>query len=235
MLQQILQFIADPQNSFRSETVATLELSFIPVIAAIVIACPLGILVAQRPLPAFLAANTSGLVRAIPTLAILAAALPYLGTGFVPSAIALTVLGIPPILLNTVAGTRSIDPAVIDAARGMGMTGWQLLVRVRLPLILPVMAAGVRTAAVQIVATVPLAALIGGGGYGDYILQGVNLLSMPPLIVGSAGIAILAVGVELGLAAIQRFAGPRYLRAGTDAQATNDEESAHAEIMAPVA
>jgi osmoprotectant transport system permease protein len=205
------------------------KLSVVPVVLAIVISIPLGIVVAQRPIPAFIAANTSGLMRAIPTLAILAAALPYLGTGFVPSVTALTVLGIPPILLNTIAGMRGVDPAAVDAARGMGMTSWQLLARVRIPLTLPVVAAGVRTAAVQIVATVPLAALIGGGGYGDYILAGVNLLSLPPLIVGSAGIAIFALIVEFGLAALQHAVTPRGLRAGN---IPGEQESRAVELAA---
>src|SRR5690606_11655963 len=110
---------------------------------------------------AFAASNLIGLARAIPTLAFLAAALPYLGIGFTPAVVALTALGLPPILLNTIAGLRGVDPAAVDAARGLGMTGPQGLWRVKIPLVLPVIAAGVRTSAVQIVATAPLAALIG--------------------------------------------------------------------------
>ena len=212
MLAQLAAFINDPQNDFWGETMRTLYLSFVPIVLAIVISIPVGVAVAQRALAAFLAANTSGLVRAIPTLAFLIAVVPYLGIGVRPSVVALTILGIPPILLNTVAGLRGVDPAVVESARGMGMTGWQVLRRIRIPLMLPVLAAGVRTAAVQIVATVPIAAIIGGGGYGDYILKGINLLQLLPLYVGAGGIALLALLVEIGLAGVQRAVTPAGLR-----------------------
>jgi osmoprotectant transport system permease protein len=126
--------------------------------------------------------------------------------------VALTALGVPPILLNTIAGLRGVDPAVVDAARGMGMTPSQVLIRVQTPLVLPVVAAGVRTSAVQIVATAPLAALIGGGGYGDYILEGVNLLRTAPLVVGGVSVAVLALIIELSLAGVQRAVTAEGLR-----------------------
>lgn len=211
-LQQMLAFITDPQNKFGAETWATLVLSFVPILLAIVVSIPLGIGLAQRPVAAFIAANTSGLVRAIPTLAVLAVVVPYLGVGFRPSVFALSLLGIPPILLNTITGLRSIDPATVEAARGMGMTRWQVLSRVQLPLMAPVLAAGVRTAAVQIVATVPIAALIGGGSYGDYILLGLNLFKLTPLLVGGIGIAALAFLTEILLAQVQRALTPAGLR-----------------------
>ncbi len=211
-LQQMLAFITSPQNKFGVETWATVELSIVPILLAILVGVPLGIAFAQRPVAAFIAANTSGLVRAIPTLAVLAAVVPYLGVGFRPSVFALSLLGIPPILLNTITGLRSIDPATVDAARGMGMTRWQILSRVQLPLMAPVLAAGVRTAAVQIVATVPIAALIGGGGYGDYVLLGLDLFQLTPLLVGGIGIALLAFLTEILLAQAQRALTPAGLR-----------------------
>ncbi|HEY7851305.1 MAG TPA: ABC transporter permease, partial [Ktedonobacterales bacterium] len=180
------------------------------------VAIPLGISLAQRPLAAFIATNTSGLARAIPTLALLAAVVPYLGIGFKPAVFALTLLGIPPILLNTITGLHSIDPATVEAARGMGMTRWQILTRVQVPLMAPVLAAGVRTSAVQIVATVPLAgAVIGAGGYGDYIIAGVNLLQTVPLLVGGIGTAVLAFVTEILLAQGQRALTPAGLRIAT--------------------
>lgn len=211
-MSEIVHFIAAPENHFAGQTLTYLVLCLVPIVASIVISIPLGVLVAQNQALAFLAANTSGLARAIPTLAFLAAMLPLLGIGFVPSAVALTLLGIPPILLNTIAGLRGIDPAATEAGRGMGMTREQLLLRVQIPLVLPVVAAGVRTAAVQIVATAPLAALIGGGGYGDYILQGLDLSETAPLIVGAGCVAILALIVEFSLAAVQRAVTPAGLR-----------------------
>jgi osmoprotectant transport system permease protein len=203
-LHEVGDFFRDPNTRFAEQTVIYLKLCAIPIVISIVIGVLLGVLVARRPIAAFFATNLSGLARAIPTLAFLAIVLPYLGIGFTPAALALTALGIPPILLNTIAGLRGIDPMITEAARGTGMTAWQVLIRVQAPLALPVAMAGVRTSAVQIVATAPLAALIGAGGYGDYILEGINLLETAPLVVGSIAIAILAMVAEFGLAAVER-------------------------------
>ena len=228
-MQEIIAFITDPTNAFGAETLATLRLSIVPIILALIVGIPLGIGLAQRPVAAFIAANTSGLARAIPTLAVLAAVVPYLGVGFNPSVFALSLLGIPPILLNTITGLRGIDPATVEAARGMGMTRWQILQRVQLPLMAPVLAAGVRTSAVQIVASVPLAALIGGGGYGDYILLGINLLQTTPLLVGGVGIAALALLTEFLLAQAQRALTPAGLRVA----AASEEEAATGAMEEP--
>jgi osmoprotectant transport system permease protein len=223
LLQQMLQFIQDPQNDFLGQTVETLRLCVVPILLAMVIAIPLGILVAQRPLMAFVATNVSGLARAIPVLVFLVAVLPYLGIGFTPAATALTLLGIPPILLNTIEGLRGIDPAATDAARGMGMTRRQILTRIQIPLVLPVLAAGVRTAAVQIVATSPLAAIIAAGGYGDYILAGLSDLADPTeLLVGAVSVALLALLTEVALAGVQRAVTPAGVRGQTPEAGAND-------------
>ncbi|HEX5165165.1 MAG TPA: ABC transporter permease [Thermomicrobiales bacterium] len=208
----VLDFLRDPQNHFVRQTTTYLRLCAVPIAFSILIGLVLGVLVARRSFAAFVVVNLSGLVRAIPTLAFLAVVLPYLGIGFTPAVVALTALGVPPVLLNTIAGLRGIDPAVIDSARGMGMTPRQVLTRVEVPLVLPVVAAGIRTAAVQIVATAPLAALIGAGGYGDYILAGVNLLQRTPLLVGAGSVALLALAVEVALAGVERAVTPAGLR-----------------------
>ncbi|HEX6799205.1 MAG TPA: ABC transporter permease [Ktedonobacterales bacterium] len=215
MLGQMLQFVLDPRNKFGQELLTTVELSVIPIVLAVLIGIPLGFAVARQPIAAFLATNVSGLARAIPTIAFLAILLPLLGqVGFVPSVIALTLLGIPPILLNTVAGIRSLDPATLDAARGMGMTRWQVLTWIQVPLVLPVIMAGVRSAAVQIVATSTLAALVGGGGLGDFVLGGIALgaAGTLELTVGAVSIAALALLVEVSLAYVQRLVTPAGLR-----------------------
>src|SRR5579883_1460226 len=166
----VLQFILNPQNNFIAQTIAYLQICGFSILIAILIGVVLGVLVSRNAILAFVAVNLSGLMRAVPVIAFLIAALPYLGIGFVPTIVALIVLGIPPILLNTYTGIRGIDAATIDAARGMGMTTWQIIMRIQAPLVLPIVAAGVRTAAVQIVATATLAAIIGAGGYGAYII-----------------------------------------------------------------
>jgi len=235
LLQQMLQFIQDPQNDFLGHTNETLLLCIVPTLLAIFIAIPVGILVAQRPLGAFIAITVGGLARAIPVIVFLVAVLPYLGIGFTPAATALTLLGISPILLNTIEGLRGIDPAAIDAARGMGMTRRQMLMRIQIPLVLPVLAAGIRTAAVQIVATSPLAAIIAAGGYGDYILAGISSLVDPTeLLVGAISVALLALLTELGLATLQRLVTPAGVRGepsadsvrATDASRVNEPQAA---------
>ena len=232
MIQQVIAFLSDPANNLRGETIATLTLSLLATAIAIIVALPLGVVFAQRPVPAFIATNLSGLVRAIPTLGLMVLVVPFLGFGFRPALLALTLLGIPPILLNTISGLQSIDPATIEAARGMGMTNWQVFRRVQTPLMAPVLAAGIRTSAVQIVATVPLAAYIGGGGYGDYIFQGLDNYILPPIIAGSVLIAALALLTELLLAQAQRALTPAGLR-GASASAYEPSEAAQAE--APLA
>src|SRR5215469_57564 len=216
----MLQFAENAPIPFVDETTLTLQYILIPSALAILISVPLGVLVAPRPVAAFLANNLSGAARAIPTLAFLAAVIPLLGIGFIPTIVGLTLLGIPPILLNTIAGLRGIDPAIIDAGRGMGMTGWELLRRVRIPLVLPVIAAGIRIAVVQIIATSTVAGLVGGGGYGDYIEYGLELNQTPPLLVGAVPIALMALAAEFGLGAVQRTLTPAGLRVREEEEIT---------------
>ena len=208
----VLQFYLDPKNNLGGQTIAFLQLSFLPIAVAFVIGVTIGVLVSRNALLAFLAVNASNLIRAIPVLAALFIFVPVLHVGFVPAAVALTLLGIPPILLNTYTGLRGVDPAMIDAARGMGMTNWQIITRIQAPLVLPVLAAGVRTSAVQVVATAPLGGLIGAGGYGDYIIDGVNLLNTTEILAGSILVAALALLVEVGMSWLETRLTPAGLR-----------------------
>ncbi|MFL5665174.1 MAG: ABC transporter permease [Ktedonobacteraceae bacterium] len=208
----LLQFIADPANDYLGHSLAYIKLCLVAIIVAIIISVPLGVIVARNPIASFIAINFSGLMRAIPVIAFLAAVWPFLGFGFLPSLVALTILGIPPILLNTYTGIRGIDPATIEAARGMGMTTWQIVTRIQTPLVLPIIAAGVRTSAVQIVATATLAAIIGGGGYGEYIYLGLREFDNTALLAGALPVTLLAILVELSLAWLQRALTPAGLR-----------------------
>ena len=210
-------FIQNPANHYGGQFWTTILLSVYPIVISFVIALPLGILTARQPIAAFLSANLSGLARAIPSLVFLAVMVPVFGIGFTPSVIALTLLGIPPVLLNTIAGLRGIDPAAIDAARGMGMTRLQILQRVEMPLALPIIAAGARIAAIQIVATTPIAALIGSGGLGQFILAGVNVLDYAQATAGALGIVLLALLTEGLFALLQRWLTPAGVRAAESA------------------
>ncbi len=201
---QYINFILNPQNDYLGQTIEYLKLCGVSIAVAIVIGVVLGALVSRNAFLAFLAINVSGLMRAIPIIAVLFIFVPIFNLGFLPSIIALIVLGIPPILINTYTGIRGIDPAMIDAGKGMGMTTWQIVTRVQAPLVLPLVAAGVRTSAVQVVATATLAAFIGAGGYGDYIVDGISVFNYTELIVGAVSVAVLALLIEVLLSWLQR-------------------------------
>ena len=162
---QYFNYILDPGNDFLGHTIDYLKICGFSILVAIIIGVILGALVSRNAFLAFLAINASGLLRAIPIIAVLILFVPFCGIGFEPAVIALFVIGIPPILLNTYTGIRGIDPAMIEAAKGMGMTTMQIATRIQAPLVTPLVAAGIRTSAVQIVATATLAAFIGAGGY----------------------------------------------------------------------
>ncbi len=213
---QYINYIKDPANDYLGHTVQYFQLCGVSIAAAIVIGVVLGALVSRNAFAAFIAVNFSGLVRAVPIIAILLLfvyIIPSpLNIGFVPSIIALILLGIPPILLNTYTGIRIIDPATIDAAKGMGMTTWQIATRIQAPLVTPLVAAGIRTSAVQIVATATLAAFIGAGGYGDYIVDALNVLNYTELVVGAASVAALAILIEVFMSWLQRALTPEGLK-----------------------
>lgn len=208
----VIQFILDPQNDFIGQTLAYLGICGFSIAIAIVIGVVVGAAVSRNPALAFVAVNLSGLIRAIPIIAILFAFVPILGLGFKPTVIALIVLGIPPILLNTYTGLRAIDPAIIDAAKGMGMNRWQIAIRIQTPLVTPLVIAGVRTSSVQIIATATLAAFIAAGGYGDYIVNGLNVFNYTELIAGSIAVAVLAILVEVLMSWLQRLVTPAGLK-----------------------
>jgi osmoprotectant transport system permease protein len=214
----VLNFILDPKNNFTGQTIEYLKICGVSIVVAIVIGVVLGAAVSRNAFLAFLAVNLSGLMRAIPIIAVLIVFVPFFGLGFTPTIIALIVLGIPPILLNTYTGIRGIDPAMIDAAKGMGMTSWQIATRIQAPLVTPLVAAGIRTASVQIVATATLAAFIGAGGYGDYIVDGINVFNYTELIAGAIAVAVLAMLVEVFMSWLQRVLTPAGLKVQESAE-----------------
>jgi osmoprotectant transport system permease protein len=208
-----INFIRDPANDYLGHAIEYLKLCGVAIAVATVIGVVLGVLVSRNALLAFLAINLSGLMRAIPIIAALFLIFSIVKQlGFLPAIIALIVLGIPPILINTYTGIRGIDPAAIDAAKGMGMTSWQIATRIQAPLVTPLVAAGIRTSAVQIVATATLAAFVGAGGFGDYIVDGLTVFNNTELIVGAVSVAVLALIIEVFLSWLQRVLTPEGLK-----------------------
>jgi len=176
---------------------------------AATIAIPLGIWLAGQARLALVVINATNLGRTLPSLAVLALTMPFLGTGFVPSLFALTLLALPPILINTYTAIRQVDPDVIDAARGMGMTQREITRRVVVPLAVPVIAAGVRIASIQVISGAVLAAYIGGGGLGDFITAGIAMMQLPLLLVGAVPATLLAIGADFLMGRVQRLLRPR--------------------------
>jgi osmoprotectant transport system permease protein len=213
-MNEVFQFILNPRNNFLDQTVVYLQICGLSILVAVLIGVGLGVAVSRNAILGFIAINLSGLMRAIPVLAFLIAVLPYLGIGFTPAVTALIILGIPPILLNTYTGIREINPSIIDAARGMGMTAWQIVTRIQAPLVLPLIAAGIRTSAIQIIATATLAAFIGAGGYGVYIVDGLYRLNNVEILAGALPVALLALITEALMGLAQRVLTPVGLRVG---------------------
>ncbi|MEU8549673.1 ABC transporter permease [Streptomyces roseoverticillatus] len=180
------------------------------------IALPVAVLLGHLGKGGALAVNISNAGRAVPTFAVLVLLLlSPLGThGSWPTVIALVLFAIPPLLTNAYVGMREVDRDVVEAARGMGMTGRQLIARVELPLAFPLIVTGVRTAAVQVVATTTLAALPGGGGLGRIITAGFRLTDTAQVVAGAVLVAALALLVEGVLMAAERLFDPVRRRTG---------------------
>ena len=152
MLADTLRWVAEHQRVLADAGLRHIELSAAALAIAVTIAVPLGIALTRAPGAASYAIGAANVLRTIPSLALLVLMLPLVGTGYLPAMIALTLYGVPAILLNTYSGMRSVDPDVVDAARGQGLSDRQIVRRIEVPLALPVVFAGIRTAAVQIVA-----------------------------------------------------------------------------------
>ncbi len=176
----------------------------IAVAIAFVLAFPLGVLIGHTRKGAFLAINAGNAGRALPTLGVLMLVVALAGTGLVPTTVALVILAIPPILTSTYAGVSSVDPATVDASRGVGMTDTQVALRLEVPDALPIIFGGIRNATLQVVSTATIAAYVGLGGLGRYLFDGLALRDYPRVVAGAILVAVLAVALDLLLAWLQR-------------------------------
>jgi osmoprotectant transport system permease protein len=212
-LQDTWQWWVDNPDRFWNSLRAHLEVSGASLALAIAIALVLAVVaLASGSVGAFVVIQLGNLGRVVPSLVVLALALPLVGVGFRPSLIALVLIGIPPILVNAYQGLVTVDAATLEAARGVGMGRWQILRTIRVPLAVPLAVAGTRTSAVQIVSTATLAALIGGGGLGEIVFDGIANIRNDIILAGVLPIATLALAVEGVFALIERGVTPRGLR-----------------------
>jgi osmoprotectant transport system permease protein len=194
-----------------SKTLAHLAISFASLGVALAIAIPLGVWLGHLHRASFLAINVSNVGRALPSLAMISLGIAFLGIGFWNVLVALVVLAAPVMLTNAYVAVDQVDRNAVEAARAAGMTGWQVLTRVELPLATPLIFAGIRTGCVYVIATATLATFAGGGGLGDIIVNEPTY-GVPGVIAGSLAIIALAFAVDGLLALVQRGATPRPLR-----------------------
>ena len=197
------------------------QLSGIALLLASLMAIPAGLLVGHTRRGQFLTVQVANIGRSIPSLAVLSIFFlivikvsPKLAFGFLPTIIALTLLAIPVILINTYVGIQQVEQDTVEAVRGMGMNGRQVLFRLEVPTAMPLIMTGLRLAAVQIVATAGLAALIAGGGLGRYVVDGIALLEDDRVVAGSILIAALAILTDMLFTVLTRRFSPRLSSSG---------------------
>lgn len=225
MIAGVLDWLTDPANwtgagGIPAQALTHLRLSFTALFLAGLIAVPLGLYVGHTGRGRVVAVNLVGAFRAIPSLGVLFIAvlllLPRLRGEAAyewPTLIVLVLLAIPPILSGMYAGIAQVDPAARDAARGMGMTGWQVLWQVEVPCALPLAISGIRSAMLQIIATATIAAVVGLGGLGRFLFDGQALQQYDRMAGGALAVAALALLVDLVLAGVQRWVVSPGLRA----------------------
>jgi len=223
LLQATFRWLTDPAHWQGNDGIPTrlgehVHLSIESIAIGALIALPVGILLGHYGRFGNLAINISNVGRAVPSFGILVIAFEVFGLGDAPIVLALTALAVPPMVTNSYVAMREVDPDVKDAARGMGYRELPQLLRVELPLAVPLIMAGVRTSAVQVVATATLAALVAGGGLGRYIVDGLARSDDARTLAGALLVAALALATELILAGLQGVLVPRGIRLLTTPQ-----------------
>ncbi|MFJ9174305.1 ABC transporter permease [Streptomyces sp. NPDC102360] len=204
-------FMADHLGLLLDRTVDHLLLSAVAVAVALVIGVPLGVWLGHRGKGSFLTVSISNIGRALPSLALIAIFLGLLGIGFVNVMTALVIMAIPPVLTHAYLGVEQVDADLVRAARGMGLTQWQILWRVELPLALPVLFTGIRIAVVYVISSATLAAVAGGGGLGDIILNQVSY-GLSGVIAAALWVAVLALVADGLFGAVGNRLAPRGTR-----------------------
>jgi osmoprotectant transport system permease protein len=214
LLGDVARWFTDPAHYQGSDAVQTrllehVELSGLAVLIGVLVALPIGLALGHAGRLGFVAVNVANIGRALPSLALLALALLVtlpigLGLGFWPTLFALIPLAIPPVLTNAYVAVRNVEHDVVEAARGMGLSELSILRHIEVPLALPLVIAGVRTAAVNVVATATLGAVVASGGLGRYIVDGLALREYERLLAGALLVALLAILVEVAFGALER-------------------------------
>ncbi|MDO5711521.1 MAG: ABC transporter permease [Micrococcales bacterium] len=215
MIATVLQWLTDTTNraDILTRTVEHMQYSLLATLIAALIAIPLGLWIGHTGRGSIAVVGVAGSARAIPSLGLLYLFVLWLGPKiggdlafYIPNMIVLIVLAIPPILSGTYAGIAGVDPAARDAARGMGLTGPQVLAQVEVPCALPLIFSGVQSALLQVIATATIAATAGMGGLGRFLIDGLAVRDYPQMAGGAVLVAVLALAIDLVLSLVRRYA-----------------------------
>ncbi|MFD2170006.1 ABC transporter permease [Tumebacillus lipolyticus] len=215
-MNEILTTFADRWTDILDASLQHMMLSLIALFWAILIAVPLGVLLTRYRKLAGVVLGLVSVLQTIPSLALLGFMIPIFGIGSVPAIIAMVAYALLPILRNTYTGILDVDASLLEAGRGMGMTRFQLLRMLELPLARPMIFAGIRTATVMTIGVATLASFIGAGGLGDLILRGISMVDTGVILAGAIPAAVLAILFDLLLAWTDRMATPKGLRIRKD-------------------
>ena len=207
-----MSYLIDNGGILVNKTFEHLYISVVALLLAMIVAIPLGILLSKREKLSKISLTVAGILQTIPTLAILALMIPLFGVGKTTAIIALFIYVLLPILNNTIVGVQNIDSNVKEAGRSMGMTNFQLMKDVELPLALPMILSGIRLSSVYVISWAALASYVGAGGLGDLIFNGLALYEPMMIIGGTILVTVLALIVDLILAQIEKWIVPKGLK-----------------------
>lgn len=208
----MIDFIMENRSELLEKTLEHFYISIFALVIGILIAVPLGILIAKNKRLAGIILTTAGVLQTIPTLALLALMIPLFGVGKTPAIIALAAYILLPMLNNTIIGVQSISGEVKEAAKSMGMTNLQLMRSVDFPLALPYIMSGVRLSSVYVISWATLASYIGAGGLGDYVFQGLNLYEPVMILVAAILVTAIALITDVLLSFVERWSVPKGLK-----------------------
>lgn len=211
-MNQMMTFLQTNGGELLYKTGEHLYISLIAVVLGIIVAVPLGVLLTRMKKGAGAVIGAVNIVQTLPSLAILAFFIPLLGVGKVPAIVALFFYSVLPILRNTYTGIKGVNKNLLESGKGIGMTGWEQIRLVEIPLAIPIIMAGIRTSTIYLIGWATLASFIGGGGLGDYIFIGLNLYQPEYIIGGAAPVTILAIIIDYLLAVTERKVTPKGLQ-----------------------
>ncbi|MEI3613388.1 ABC transporter permease [Pseudogracilibacillus sp. SO30301A] len=211
-MSEFIEFILERHSDILTVIWEHLYISFIAVIAGFIVAIPIGILLTRMTSISTIVIGMVNIIQTIPTLALLGFMIPLIGIGTFPAIVALFLYSILPMLQNTYTGIRGVDPAMVEAAKGMGMTDFQILFKVEIPMSISLIMGGFRTATIYTISWATLASLIGGGGLGYLVFTGLTINNKSMLLAGAISAALLAVLADFFTRRIQKLATPKGLR-----------------------